>query len=47
MVMGGTAEHVQAKSLIDSMLQLIQRVCPKGEGLEFGHLLLDSRPRMT
>ena len=23
---GGTAEHVQAKSLIDSMLQLIQRV---------------------
>src|ERR1019366_8095277 len=29
---GGTAEHVQAKSLIDSMLQLIQRVWGWGEG---------------
>ena len=30
--MGGTAEHVQAKSLIDSMLQLIQRVCGQALG---------------
>src|ERR1035438_2403315 len=29
---GGTAEHVQAKSLIDSMLQLIQRVCSPAGG---------------
>src|ERR1035437_9821069 len=30
---GGTAEHVQAKSLIDSMLQLIQRVWSEGGGV--------------
>jgi hypothetical protein len=29
---GGTAEHVQAKSFIYSMLRLIQWVCPWGEG---------------
>ena len=29
---GGTAEKVQAKSLIISMLQLIQRVCSSGRG---------------
>ena len=32
--MGGTAEHVQAKSLIDSMLQLIERVWGAG-GAQF------------
>src|SRR5664280_2896016 len=37
---GGTAEHVQAKSLIDSMLQLIQRVWGPGRAtLEFCRFL--------
>jgi len=31
--MGGAAEHVQAKSFIDSMLQLSQRGWGRGEGL--------------